>query len=185
MQNSVRRAIANGQTATLLPDSLLEAYAERTGRAAPRPRPEPGNTSKRSSGNKAAMVRLPADFEVTDEMQRWAVATVPGVDLGYETEQFIHHHRSRTTLSASWPDEWMMWVRRAYQRATKSAGANGARIHINGDSGPVINDVNDVNGVNGVNGVHLGGLSTGDQRLIEGELLKQQLRAERAMQEGA
>ncbi|MEU1309454.1 helix-turn-helix domain-containing protein [Streptomyces cinnamoneus] len=61
-------------------------------------------------------------FELTDAMRRWALQTFgPGLDLDYETQQFISHHRAQGDRRRSWPDEWQKWIRRSAQWATQRA----------------------------------------------------------------
>lgn len=92
----------------LLSPDLSAALANRRQRALAERRPADNGKPKRS-----VKVPLPDGFAPTGAMLRWAAAEHPNVDLRLETAQFNSHHRSRATESASWPDEWQKWVRRA------------------------------------------------------------------------
>lgn len=92
-----------------------------------RRRPTVVATAPNAARNKPVSVPLPDDFRLSDSMRRWAVSTFPAVDVDYETAQFVSHHRSRATSSASWPDEWQKWVRRAHKYATEQAARRPAR----------------------------------------------------------
>ncbi|MYR30574.1 MULTISPECIES: hypothetical protein [unclassified Streptomyces] len=60
-------------------------------------------------------------FTVTDPMRRWAASTVPGLDVDYETAQFVTHFRGERTRRRSWPDEWQKWMRRSAKFASERA----------------------------------------------------------------
>jgi hypothetical protein len=67
-------------------------------------------------------------FELTDAMRAWALRTFgPGLDLDYETAQFLDHFRAQNTRRSNWPTEWQKWIRRsakyASERATRTTGA--------------------------------------------------------------
>ncbi|UJV42039.1 hypothetical protein [Streptomyces sp. AMCC400023] len=66
-------------------------------------------------------------FELTDAMRGWALRTFgAGLDLDYETAQFVDHFRAQNTQRPNWPTEWQKWVRRsakyASERANRPAG---------------------------------------------------------------
>jgi hypothetical protein len=53
-------------------------------------------------------------------MRRWALNTFgQELDVDYETQQFISHHRAEATRRHSWPDEWQKWVRRSAKYAAE------------------------------------------------------------------
>jgi hypothetical protein len=54
-------------------------------------------------------------------MRRWAAATFPNLDVEYETQQFISHHRAEGNRRHSWPDEWQKWIRRSAKYASERA----------------------------------------------------------------
>ncbi|MEU5426904.1 helix-turn-helix domain-containing protein [Streptomyces olivoreticuli] len=63
-----------------------------------------------------------ADFHLTDAMRRWAVATFgTALDVDYETDQFVSHHRAQGERRRSWPDEWQKWLRRSAKYASERA----------------------------------------------------------------
>lgn len=59
-------------------------------------------------------------FALTDPMRRWALNTFgPGLDLDYETEQFISHFRADGGRRRNWPEEWKKWLRRSVKFASE------------------------------------------------------------------
>lgn len=63
---------------------------------------------------------LPDDFALTDAMRRWSRQTFgDGIDVDYETAQFVSHFRADGSRRRSWPDEWQKWMRRAAKWASE------------------------------------------------------------------
>lgn len=61
-------------------------------------------------------------FELTDAMRGWALRTFgAGLDLDYETAQFIDHFRAQNVRRPNWPTEWQKWVRRSAKYASERA----------------------------------------------------------------
>jgi hypothetical protein len=61
-------------------------------------------------------------FELNDSMRAWALRTFgPGLDLDYETDQFIDHFRAQNTRRPNWPAEWQKWIRRSAKFASERA----------------------------------------------------------------
>ena len=61
-------------------------------------------------------------FTVTDSMRAWALRTFgPGLDLDYETAQFLDHFRANGTRRPNWPAEWQKWIRRSAKYASDRA----------------------------------------------------------------
>lgn len=61
-----------------------------------------------------------ARFELNDAMRRWALATFgPGLDVDYETAQFIDHHRAEGRNRRNWHSEWQKWLRRSAKWASE------------------------------------------------------------------
>lgn len=61
-------------------------------------------------------------FELNDSMRAWALRTFgPGLDLDYETAQFIDHFRANGTRRPNWPTEWQKWIRRSAKFASERA----------------------------------------------------------------
>lgn len=61
-------------------------------------------------------------FELTDAMRAWSLRTFgPGLDLDYETAQFVDHFRAQGVRRPNWPTEWQKWIRRSAKFASERA----------------------------------------------------------------
>jgi len=61
-------------------------------------------------------------FELTDAMRAWSLRTFgPGLDLDYETAQFVDHFRAQNVRRPNWPAEWQKWIRRSAKYASERA----------------------------------------------------------------
>jgi len=61
-------------------------------------------------------------FELTDAMRAWSLRTFgPGLDLDYETAQFVDHFRAQNVRRPNWPTEWQKWIRRSAKYASERA----------------------------------------------------------------
>ncbi|GAA2199837.1 hypothetical protein [Streptomyces bangladeshensis] len=61
-------------------------------------------------------------FHLNDSMRAWALRTFgPGLDLDYETAQFIDHFRANGQRRSNWPTEWQKWIRRSAKFASERA----------------------------------------------------------------
>jgi hypothetical protein len=61
-------------------------------------------------------------FELTDVMRGWSLRTFgPGLDVDYETAQFVDHFRAQNTRRPNWPAEWQKWIRRSAKYASERA----------------------------------------------------------------
>lgn len=61
-------------------------------------------------------------FALTDAMRAWSLRTFgPGLDLDYETAQFLDHFRAQNVRRPNWPAEWQKWVRRSAKYASERA----------------------------------------------------------------
>lgn len=61
-------------------------------------------------------------FELTDAMRAWSLRTFgPGLDVDYETAQFVDHFRAQNTRRPNWPAEWQKWIRRSAKYASERA----------------------------------------------------------------
>jgi hypothetical protein len=61
-------------------------------------------------------------FELTDAMRAWSLRTFgPGLDLDYETAQFLDHFRAQNVRRPNWPTEWQKWIRRSAKYASERA----------------------------------------------------------------
>lgn len=75
-----------------------------------------GSRGARGRADDAAPCELPRDFTPTDAMVTWAGRKYPGLDIGFETEQFCHHYWSTGDRRKSWPDQWQKWLGDSWQR---------------------------------------------------------------------
>ncbi|MEU1373024.1 hypothetical protein ABZ442_05080 [Streptomyces triculaminicus] len=134
-------------------EGSTRAHAGAQTRAAPAPAPSPAPCPVEEGGcgpdRKAEGAIPPATpgpsgpapidddgFELTDAMRRWALQTFgPGLDLDYETAQFLSHHRAERTRRRSWPDEWQKWIRRSAKWASERASRPPLRA-VSGDYQP-------------------------------------------------
>lgn len=67
-------------------------------------------------------------FELTDAMRAWSLRTFgPGLDLDYETAQFVDHFRAQNTRRPNWPAEWQKWIRRSAKFASERANRPALR----------------------------------------------------------
>lgn len=83
------------------------------------PRQQPQTPPPRPDG----LTEIPDDFQPTDSMRRWSVATFgTAIDVEYETAQFISHYRSTGTRRKSWPDVWQKWIRQSAQQRQRPLG---------------------------------------------------------------
>ncbi len=61
-------------------------------------------------------------FALNDGLRRWALKTFgPGLDLDYETAQFVDHFRAQAVRRPNWPTEWQKWIRRSAKYASERA----------------------------------------------------------------
>jgi hypothetical protein len=118
------------------PTTRAHARASRAHSPAPAPAPAPApnpsvvEVGEETSGS-SALAATPPDgdapididgFELTDSMRAWALRTFgPGLDLDYETAQFIDHFRAQNTRRPNWPAEWQKWIRRSAKFASERA----------------------------------------------------------------
>lgn len=80
-------------------------------------RREEVSTSPSDVGSaKRATRKCPENFEVTFDLQNWAHAEAPGVDLKRETDRFRDH--TFKTAHTDWPGAWRNWIRRAAENRT-------------------------------------------------------------------
>ena len=84
----------------------------------------------RSPTRPSAAAELPDDWKPSDALLRWANATYPGLDLGFETAQFTRHWRSEGRRKKSWPDAWQKWIADSHKRSS-SARASPAESTTN------------------------------------------------------
>lgn len=84
-----------------------------------------GESARSSAAEADAFASSPIDvdgFELTDSMRAWSLRTFgPGLDVDYETAQFIDHFRAQNTRRPNWPAEWQKWIRRSAKFASERA----------------------------------------------------------------
>lgn len=114
-----RRSTESPETETETETETHESSTRRErGRAIARPTGPPPAKPRRPDG----LTSIPDDFAITDAMRRWAIATFgEGLDLDFETQQFISYYRSTGDRRRSWPDQWQKWVRDSARRAAERA----------------------------------------------------------------
>lgn len=139
--NAARRRHDGDTTATgkrHIPETELQVSEVRNGVTNDAPtRPDPTRTpymadvGRESAGSWAREPERSDDrpapidvdgFALTDAMRRWALDTFgPGIDVDYETAQFIDHHRAEGRRRNNWPAEWQKWMRRGAKWASERA----------------------------------------------------------------
>lgn len=97
-----------------------------------------GESAARDAPDLDAFAPSPIDvdgFELTDAMRAWALRTFgPGLDLDYETAQFLDHFRANGSRRPNWPTEWQKWIRRSAKYASERANRPGNVIALPGQS---------------------------------------------------
>jgi len=110
--SAIRNGVTNGAPTRPVPEPLSMADVEETSTA-------------RGVVERDALAPAPIDvdgFELTDAMRAWSLRTFgPGLDLDYETAQFIDHFRAQNTRRPNWPAEWQKWIRRSAKFASERA----------------------------------------------------------------
>jgi hypothetical protein len=72
-----------------------------------------------NSGPRKRGTRIPDDFEVTDQMRRWAAENASNVDPDRETANFVDFWSGKAGQAATkvdWPATWRKWMRTASDR---------------------------------------------------------------------
>lgn len=91
-----------------------------------------GGSTGSSAAERDAFGLSPIDvdgFELTDAMRGWALRTFgPGLDLDYETAQFLDHFRAQNVRRPNWPTEWQKWIRRSAKYASERATRPGTNV---------------------------------------------------------
>ena len=59
---------------------------------------------------------IPDDFNPSDAMLRWANATYPGLDLHFETDQFVRYWQAEGRRKKSWATAWQKWIADSHKR---------------------------------------------------------------------
>lgn len=119
-----------------------------TNDAPTRPDPNPntdmadvgGGSARRVAPGAAPDGPAPIDsdgFNLSDSMRRWALDTFgAGLDLDYETAQFIDHFRAQSSRRSNWPAEWQKWIRRSAKFASERANRPPLRAVSGGWTAP-------------------------------------------------
>lgn len=91
-----------------------------------------GGSTRSSPADLDAYAPSPIDvdgFELTDAMRAWSLRTFgPGLDIDYETAQFLDHFRAQNTRRPNWPTEWQKWIRRSAKYASERANRPGTNV---------------------------------------------------------
>jgi hypothetical protein len=115
------QSVPHNAVNTETPEGTQKEGAEDRPNVAPRGRraPEPdGLTPIETAG-----------FELTDPMRGWALRTFgPGLDLDYETAQFVDHFRAQNVRRPNWPTEWQKWIRRSAKFASERANRPSTNV---------------------------------------------------------
>jgi hypothetical protein len=84
-----------------------------------------GEGVRSSAAERDAFGASPIDidgFELTDTMRAWSLRTFgPGLDVDYETAQFLDHFRGNGNRRPNWFTEWQKWIRRSAKFASERA----------------------------------------------------------------
>ncbi|MFE2710547.1 hypothetical protein ACFXKI_00800 [Streptomyces mirabilis] len=109
---AIRNGVTNDAPSRPLPQPLSMADVEET-------------STSRGVVARDASAPAPIDidgFELTDAMRAWSLRTFgPGLDLDYETAQFVDHFRAQGVRRPNWPAEWQKWIRRSAKFASERA----------------------------------------------------------------
>ena len=76
--------------------------------------------------------RIPADFDVTDEMKTWATTNTPNVAGWRETQKFINYWQAKSGAGATkldWPATWRNWMLKAAEQAPNGRASPGLVAH--------------------------------------------------------
>jgi hypothetical protein len=91
-----------------------------------------GESARSSAAERDAFGLSPIDadgFDLTDAMRGWALRTFgAGLDLDYETDQFVDHFRAQNVRRPNWPTEWQKWIRRSAKYASERATRPGTNV---------------------------------------------------------
>lgn len=112
--SAIRNGVTNGAPTRPVPEPL--SMADVDGESA---RPVPRAVER--SDDHLAPIDVDG-FELTDAMRAWGLRTFgPGLDIDYETAQFVDHFRAQNTRRPNWPTEWQKWIRRSAKFASERA----------------------------------------------------------------
>lgn len=103
------------------PRVKAEGKEGREGKGTGREGKEGGDDARASSTRPTR--KCPTDFQVTAEMQAWAVANAPLVNASLATESFRDH--TFKNAITDWPGAWRNWLRRDQQSAIERARPAG------------------------------------------------------------
>ena len=141
------RAGAHVRAATALSPSPAPTPApEEEGGGGPIEQTDPAPTAEAPRPDGPLLVEAPIDidgFALTDSMRAWALRTFgPGLDLDYETAQFLDHFRGNASRRPNWPAEWQKWIRRSAKYASERANRPPLRA-VSGGHAPYRNPEDD------------------------------------------
>jgi hypothetical protein len=72
-------------------------------------------------------VRIPADFEVTDDMREWAIGKGIRSPVDSETEKFRDHFTANGKPAKDWVAAWRNWMRKADEWSSQRRPAQQSR----------------------------------------------------------
>jgi hypothetical protein len=101
-------------------DSEAHSERERSRPLADAPTPAPKRRAKR------AATPPPDTFPITVEMEEWADATCPEIDLDIETRRFLDSAHSKGREYVDWFAAWRGWMTNDYPKAMKGGKATRA-----------------------------------------------------------
>ncbi len=96
------------------------------------PTEEPSTQKSSTSGGTAQKrgTRLPDDFEITDEMKRWAKTEAPDVVVALEHANFADYWRAKPGkdgVKLDWLATWRRWMRKAQQDTAGTPSRSATR----------------------------------------------------------
>ena len=90
------------------------------------PSPSPSDGGAASPRTPRASRRCPEGFEVTEDLEAWAAAEVPGVDVTRETAKFRDY--TFKTANSDWPATWRNWMRKAFDMLPSKSNARASPV---------------------------------------------------------
>jgi hypothetical protein len=113
-----------GEPATKKTTSSEEQVSEDNGLFQPPPAPATKTKTPRIS---RLNLPVPDNFEVSDDMAKWATAHAPNLVWQLETEKFLDYHRAKGSRFKDWASAWRTWIRKAEEFRARDAATAPAR----------------------------------------------------------
>lgn len=99
------------------------------------------DSSLRSENTRKRATRAPDEFDITDDLRKWASDRGIVADLDRETERFLDHHRAKGSTFTNWQAAWRTWMNRAEQyanvRPLSSSNGRSSGQHTFADGTPM------------------------------------------------